>query len=50
MAIQMFLVHLLLLMSGGLFYRHQWLSGVIVLAVYATTFLMVIKTGRDCYE
>jgi len=49
MLIQLLLTHLLLLMSGELFNRGQWLSALIVLLVYITTLIMVIRPRREGY-
>jgi|GEM_PF-5342917 len=50
MLIQMVFAHLLLLMSGELFNRGQLLSALIVLLVYITTLVIVLRPGRDGYE
>jgi hypothetical protein len=43
MLIQLLLTQVLLLMSGGVFYRNDWLGGFIALAAYITSLIIVLQ-------
>jgi hypothetical protein len=45
--LQPFLTHLILLLSLGLFSRHQWGPALIVLAVYVLTLVAVFSKNDD---
>jgi hypothetical protein len=47
MVLQIILAQLMVLLSAGLFYRHEWLPAFAVLAIYVATLIMVV---RPCWS